>query len=261
MTTDINGAIRLDTIDQRTLFWLMADARGISAPEIAEGVNVSDGTIRNRINQLEENGVIQGYTASIDFHQAGLLTNLYICTVPVVDQEAIAHDIQAIPGVVNVRELRSGKRNLHITAVGENTNSLQHISHALSELGVEIEEEHLIQNESTAPYGPFGPDEEHLPNEPTDFINLAGDANVIELTITDNAPVVGRSIEQAVTEGILEKSILIISIERGDKILTPNGKTELLADDVVTILSRGIKTKDALAAFKNPSHEADPDSS
>lgn len=261
MTTDLNREVRLDKIDERTIYWLMTNARGISAPEISEGLNVSPGTIRNRINQLEENGIIRGYSANIDFQRAeGRLMNLYICTVPVAEREPLAHDIRSIPGVINVRELMSGKRNLHVKAVGENVESLQRIAHALAEMGLEIEEEHLIRDESDDPYTPFGPENEQQPRGPTDFISLAGNANVIEITVAENAPIVGTSIEQAVADDILEEEILIISIERDDQLLTPQGKTILQADDVVTLLSRGIDTEDALTAFKNPSQSSEMNS-
>ncbi|MCL9815201.1 Lrp/AsnC family transcriptional regulator [Natranaeroarchaeum aerophilus] len=256
MTTESNNGIRLDKIDQQTIYWLMTDARGVSAPEIADGLNVSAGTIRNRINQLEKNGIIRGYSADIDFQRAGnRLTNLYICTVPVAERESLAHEIRSIPGVINVRELMSGKRNLHIKAIGEGVESLQRIAHAISEMGIDIEEEHLIRSESDLPYVPFGPDGKQQPHEPTDFISLAGNTNVIEVTVSENAPVTGKSIQEAVSDGVLEDEILIISVERGDQVLTPRGKTVFHPDDIVTLLSRGINTDDALGTFKNESEE------
>ena len=261
MTTETSEEIRLDKIDQRTIYWLMADARGVSAPEIAEGLNVSAGTIRNRINQLEENGILRGYSANIDFQRAGgRLTNLYICTVPVAEREPLAHEVQSIPGVINVRELMSGTRNLHVKAIGESVESLQRIAHALSEMGIDIEEEHLIRSESDLPYVPFGPDSERQPREPTDFISLAGNANVIEVTVSEDAPVTGKSIQETVSDGVLEEELLIISIERDHQVLTPHGKTVFHPDDIVTLLSRGIDTDDALAAFKKQSGEIESNS-
>lgn len=250
----MNDGIRLDKIDQQTIYWLMTDARGVSAPEIADGLNVSAGTIRNRISQLEQEGIIRGYLADIDFQRAeSRLVNLYICTVPVADRESLAHDVRSIPGVVNVRELMSGKRNLHVKAVGEDIESHQRIAHALTEAGVDIEEEHLVRDEANLPYTPFGPNEERPPRGPTDFISLTGNANVIDITIATDAPVVGKSIQRAVAEGILDEELLIVSIERDDQILTPHGNTVFRADDIVTVLSRGVDTEDALVAFEDPS--------
>lgn len=241
---------RLDEIDRRIIFELMKDARNTSAPSIAEEVNVSPGTIRNRINQLEDNGIIRGYTAGIDFEQAeGHLTNLYVCNAPISERKSLARDASAVPGVINVRELMTGRRNLHIMAVGEDTEVLRRITRALSQLGIEIEDETLVEAETNSPYGSFGPDEEVPSTEATDFISLAGDANVVDVTVDENAPIVGRTLEEAVRQDILDDDSLVIAIERGDQMLTPHGTTVIKPDDLVTVLSRSGRTENVLEAF------------
>jgi len=100
---------------------LMSDARNTSAPMIAEGLNVSAATVRNRIERLEEEGVIRGYTAIVDFEQAdGRLTSVFMCTVPADERERLALAARSIPGVINVRVLMAGRRDLQVVvAVGE----------------------------------------------------------------------------------------------------------------------------------------------
>jgi DNA-binding Lrp family transcriptional regulator len=241
---------RLDDIDRRIVYELMRDARNTSAPTIADAVNVSPGTVRNRIAQLEDHEVIRGYTAEIDFEQAeGHLTNLYVCNAPVSERKSLARDAGAIPGVINVRELMTGRRNLHVTAVGEDTEALRRITRALSKLGIEIEDETLVEAETDYPYGPFGPDEKPPASEPTDFISLAGDANVVDVTVQEGAPIVGRTLEAAVRDGILDDDSLVVAIERGDRVLTPHGTTKVRPDDIVTVLSRSGKTERVLEAF------------
>lgn len=94
MTEDeksISMGFRLDDIDRRVIHALMEDARNTSAPDVAESVNVSPGTIRNRINRLEDAGIITGYRAEIDFERAdGRLTNLYMGTAPLEERDTIA---------------------------------------------------------------------------------------------------------------------------------------------------------------------------
>ncbi|MFT4882138.1 MAG: DNA-binding Lrp family transcriptional regulator, partial [Salinirussus sp.] len=132
---------RLDEIDQRVIHALMADARNTTATSIAEGLNVSDETVRNRIKRLEEEGVIQGYTATVDFERAGgRLTSVYMCTVPAADREQLALAARSIPGVVNVRVLMAGRRDLQVVAVGEDTEDLRGIARSLSELDIQIED-------------------------------------------------------------------------------------------------------------------------
>jgi DNA-binding Lrp family transcriptional regulator len=241
---------RLDEIDRRILHALMGDARNTSAPTIAEAVNVSAGTIRNRINRLEEHGIIEGYTAQVDFERAdGRLTNLYMCTVPVSDRETLAQEARTIPGVINVRELMTGRRNLHVLAVGEDTDDLRRISRALSTLGIEIDEEDLVQNETFDAYSPFGPTDAAASHPSTDFISLAGGAKVAEVTVRADAPITGHTLADAVERGLLDEEALVIAIERDDTVLTPHGETAIQSDDVVTVLSRQGDRERTLEAF------------
>ena len=84
----------------------MQDGQNTLSESIAETVNVSGVTVRNRIHNLEEAGIIQGYLAQVDFERAGgNLRNHYLCNVPVPEREALARRARAVPGVVNVRSL------------------------------------------------------------------------------------------------------------------------------------------------------------
>ncbi|WP_218836479.1 Lrp/AsnC family transcriptional regulator [Halorarum salinum] len=228
----------------------MSDARNTSAPMIAEEVNVSPGTIRNRIDLLESHGIIRGYGAVVDFERAdGRLSNLYMCNVPVSERETLAQEARAVPGVVNVRELMTGRRNLHVLAVGEDTGDLRRISRALSALGIEIEDEDLVQNEEFDAYSPFGPADSTPSPAPTDFISLAGGADVVEVTVRADAPITGHTLEEVGKRGVIDDQTLIIAIERDDAVLTPRGGTTIRSDDVVTVLSRGGDREGTLDAF------------
>jgi DNA-binding Lrp family transcriptional regulator len=241
---------RLDEIDRRIVYALMRDARNTSAPAIADQVNVSPGTVRNRIDQLEDHGVIQSYTTAIDFEQAdNHLTNLYVCTVPVSERKSLAREASSVPGVINVRELMTGRGNLHVLAVGENTEELRRVARMLSGLGIEVEDEILVEGETHTPYAGFGPDGEVAASEPTDMISLTGDATVADLTVQPDAPIVDLTLEEAVQEGILDEESLVIAIERGDEVLTPHGTTTIRADDIVTVLCRGGDTDRISNAF------------
>lgn len=241
---------RLDDIDRRIIFELMRDARHTSAPTIADEVNVSPGTVRNRISQLEELGVIRDYTATVDFERAeGRLTNLYMCNAPISERESLAQAVSTVPGVVNVRELMTGRRNLHVLAVGEDTEDLRRISRAISRLGVDIEDEDLVQAETNSPYAAYGPEQDRLARGATDFISLAGDASVVDVTVESGAPIVGRTLREAGESGILDDDSLVIAIERDDDVLTPHGETVVEADDIVTVLCRGGDPEVALSAF------------
>lgn len=242
---------RLDELDRRILYALMDDARNTTAAAIAETANVSGATVRNRIHNLEDNGVIRGYSAHVDFERAdSKLTNLYQCNAPVAERESLAHEARAIPGVVHVRSLMTGRRNLHVLAVGDDTRELKQVARHLSQLGIEIESEDLIEDELFDPYDPYNPDEAISTPELNDFISLTGDSNVIEVTIGSDAPVVGLSLEEASRRGIIGDDVLVIAIERDDRELTPKGDTVVQPDDIVTILSRSASGSESLEPFQ-----------
>ncbi|MFC7116366.1 Lrp/AsnC family transcriptional regulator [Natronoarchaeum sp. GCM10025703] len=72
---------QLDNLDRRILHMLQLDARGASDTDIAEKTDVTGTTINNRINELEEQGVIVGYNPEINYEEAGYPMNvLFICS-------------------------------------------------------------------------------------------------------------------------------------------------------------------------------------
>ncbi len=237
-SSDPGDDYRLDEIDRRIVHALMTDARSVSAPEIADGVNVSAGTIRNRIARLEDHGIITGYHAEVDFERGdGRLTNLFLCNVPFPEIKRVTAQAGGIPGVIDVRELMGGRTNLHVLAVGENTTELRRIGRQLSELGLEIEDEMLVKAESRFPYGPFGPDDDESVSL-SDSISLAGGAEVVDVPVDEDAPVVGLTVEDAVKDGLLASDALLVAIERDDETITPHGHTTIQPNDIVTVFSR-----------------------
>ena len=242
---------RLDEIDRHILYHLVRDARNTSAPMIAEEVNVSPGTIRNRIQLMEETGILRGYHAAIDYDRAeGRLTNLYVCTCDVPERSKLAKQVAEIPGVVNVRELMAGRNNLHVTAVGEDVHELSRVSNDIVSLGIEIEEENLVRSEQTLPYDKFGPSGELTQHSITDVMQLSGDAEVVELTVSEQTEIAGLSLREANERRLLDSDVLVVSVERDETVLTPKGDTEILPGDLVTVFSRHGHDGQSLGPFK-----------
>jgi DNA-binding Lrp family transcriptional regulator len=245
---------RIDDLDRRIIYALMQDGRATAA-SIAEDASVSGATIRNRIGKLEDRGIITGYRAHVDFEAAGgKLRNLYLCNVPVPEREALAHEARAIPGVINVRSLMTGRRNLHVLAVGESTRELQRVSRSLSKLGIEIEDEDLLEDELFDPYEPFNPDDRPRAPALNDFIDLTGHAKILTVSVAADAPVAGVSLAAANRTGVLDEDTLVIAIERGDEEIMPHGDTVVRPDDIVTLLSRHRTDARAYEAFQAKSH-------
>ncbi|WP_266081867.1 winged helix-turn-helix transcriptional regulator [Haladaptatus caseinilyticus] len=254
MTMDEKG-YRLDDLDRRIIYALMREGRA-TATSIAENTNVSGATVRNRIDKLEDLGIITGYQAHIDFETAGgKLRNLYLCNVSVPEREALAHEARAIPGVINVRSLMTGRRNLHVLAIGESTKDLQRISRSLSKLGIEIEDEDLLEDELFDPYEPFNPDDRPRTPALNDFIDLTGNAKILTVNIAAKAPITGMSLEEANRTGILDEDTLVIAIERDNQEIMPHGDTVIQSDDIVTLLSRHRTDARAFEAFQVPPPE------
>lgn len=229
---------RIDEIDKRILYELVADGRRTSAPMIADPVDVTPATIRHRIDQLEDEGIIQGYHAAIDYEQVnGRITTQYTCTAPVSDRQRLMQEALEISGVVNVRELLAGQENLVITAIGTDTQDMSRISEELTELGLELVQENIVKNEVTQPYQPFAPDSAHQPPRIADFRSLSGGAEVVEFTVPEDAPIVGQTLEEANETGVLADEHLVVSLERGDAMLTPKGDTTIEAGDVLTLFA------------------------
>jgi len=223
--------VRLDEVDRRIIYALMQDARNTSAPMIAEDLDVSPGTVRNRIERLETEGVIEGYTAAIDFEQAdGRLMGIYMCTVPAADREQMALAVRSIPRVINVRVLMAGRRDLHVVAVGESTEDLRQIARKISELDIRIEDEELVQTTLHTPYSPFGPESLTESNAATGI----GHTTIKEITITDDSAAVGMSIERVRGERMLDDAA-VISVQRDGKLIQPTDETVFEPGDVVAL--------------------------
>lgn len=243
-------SLQIDTVDERILYYLAQEARHTSAPDIAEKVDVSAPTVRNRIRRLEEAGVIRGYHASIDYQKVeGRLTNHYICSTGDRDRQEMAQRALDVPGVINVREIMSGKGDLRIEVIGTDTGDLTRIAQALTALGIEIDDEDLIHREYFRPYAPFGPRGEDPVSPVTGVAGLAGDANVVEVLVRANAPIAGKTLKEANEDGLVTSDVLVVRINRDEDAITPTGETTIEEGDFVTIHSRAGVTEETLEAF------------
>lgn len=243
-------AHHIDEIDKRILYYFALDARNMATSDIAEEVGVTPATIRNRIEQLEEQGIIRGYPADIDYKAIeGYVTYQFRCTASIPDRPRIIQSALELPGVITVRELMAGASNLVITVVGADTDDITQVAHALSDLGLEIKDESVIEDEYYTSYDPFGP--ENVPKGPSliDLMSLAGDAEVAEFTVSDGAEIADMTIEQAVDAGLLADEMLVVGIERDGDVLTPRGDTVMQPGDVISLFSKTPLEKSALEVF------------
>ncbi|MFB6294032.1 MAG: Lrp/AsnC family transcriptional regulator [Halonotius sp.] len=146
----------IDDIDRAILHALQEDARNLSSADIAERTGTSDSTVRKRIQKLEAEEVIKGYSAEVDYQQSGYpLRMLLYCTASIPERGGLVEDILAIDGVVSVQELVTGEQNLLVTAVGENDSDITPVAQELLDMGLTVADEVLVRSHETTPFGEF----------------------------------------------------------------------------------------------------------
>lgn len=143
----------LDELDRRILSELQDEAKHTSSSDIAETLDASASTVRNRIQRLEADGVIRGYHADVDYETAGYqLHTLIVCTAPIPEREELAAAAVEIPGVVGVQEVMTGEANVLVRAVGVDGDDLTRIGEELDDLGLRVSDEDLIRSTHRSAY-------------------------------------------------------------------------------------------------------------
>ncbi|MGB9987844.1 Lrp/AsnC family transcriptional regulator [Salarchaeum japonicum] len=149
----------LDDIDREIIYALQEDARNLSSGEIADRTDASSSTVRKRIQRLESEGVIKGYSASVDYQKSGYpLRMLLFCTAPIPERGERLQDILDIPGVVSVQELVTGEQNLLVTAVGETDEDITAVANALLDMELTVADEVLVRSHETTPFDDLSPE-------------------------------------------------------------------------------------------------------
>ncbi|WP_331235233.1 Lrp/AsnC family transcriptional regulator [Natronorarus salvus] len=147
----------IDNVDKGIIYLLQQDARKRTVADIGEQVGVSSSTVTNRIERLQEQGVIKGYHTIVDYTKAGLSHHLLVtATVPIPEREELANEIMDISGVVSVRELLSNVANLSLELVGHSQEDIEESLTELDARGVHIERVEIMKQERAQPYNHFG---------------------------------------------------------------------------------------------------------
>lgn len=146
----------LDEVDRQILRLLQEDARNLTSKEIAEETNVSDSTVRKRIQKLEDEGVIKGYPAEVNYERSGYpLRMILFCTAPIPDRGELVDEIKSIDGVITVQELMTGEENLLVTVVGKRDREITVVAEELLDRGLKISDEVLVRRHETSSFEPF----------------------------------------------------------------------------------------------------------
>ena len=149
-----DGAI--DDVDRAILHALQADARNTTSADIAGRTGISDSAVRKRIQRLEADDVVKGYSADVDYQASGYpLRMLLFCTASIPERGDLVEDVLDIDGVVSVQELVTGEQNLLVTAVGESDDDITPVAQELLDRGLTVADEVLVRSHETTPFGRF----------------------------------------------------------------------------------------------------------
>ncbi|MBU0497717.1 MAG: Lrp/AsnC family transcriptional regulator [Candidatus Thermoplasmatota archaeon] len=132
--------MKIDSINKKILYLLQNDAR-LSYKDIAQQLNRSDSTIRDRIKALERTGIIQRYVAIIDKTSLGFNYFAMICANPnsTTNLDEITEKIKQVDNVLRVYQT-SGEHRLAIFCVASSYDALKKvIEKHLLPLGLEDE--------------------------------------------------------------------------------------------------------------------------
>ncbi|WP_197431222.1 Lrp/AsnC family transcriptional regulator [Halorubrum sp. CBA1125] len=149
--------IQIDDVDRSILHQLQLNARQTDT-EIAEKVDVTSTTVRNRLDKLEDGGVIRGYHPEINYEEAGYpLHVMFVCTVNPNKLESMAEQILDVRGVVTTRDLLGGERNVHIEVVADTVREIEEIRNDLADLGLTINSSEIISETRVQSWDHFYP--------------------------------------------------------------------------------------------------------
>lgn len=150
----------LDATDRAILFLLQQDDRmHLTNEEIGDRIGVSSSTVSNRLQELRDCGVLRDYRPVIDYEAANIPHHLlFVCTAPIGDRTNICQRTIEVEGVVNVRELLTGIRNLHVEVVAMNSSAIETVTEELDALGLEIHSSEILRDDYYQPFDHFGSD-------------------------------------------------------------------------------------------------------
>ena len=72
-----------------------------------------------------------------------------------------------------------------------------------------------------------------------DYMRIGDEAEVFEITVTEEAPIAGKTLKEAAQLGLLTDKLLVVAIERegNDHPITPRGETTIKVGDLLTVYS------------------------
>ncbi|MBQ4804653.1 Lrp/AsnC family transcriptional regulator [Aquimarina sp. MMG015] len=116
----------IDTIDKQLLDILKNNSR-LSFADLGRTINLSPSSVRERVQKMEDLGVIQKYSIQIDNNKLGYDLEAFILLKVFPGQ--LAHILKVIKNFPEVKEAHriTGNQNIHLKVVVKNQTSLQEL--------------------------------------------------------------------------------------------------------------------------------------
>jgi|APHM01.1.fsa_nt_gi Transcriptional regulators len=132
----------MDGIDEEILEILDEDGRA-SFTKIANDIGVSEGTVRNRVNKLEDEDIIKGFTVEID---KGSVMTAFV-SVDITTEEGFNSVLDDFPQDVEMFEL-AGDTDLLVKISRKNSSELNDVVDTIRAVGgVEDTSTHMVLSE------------------------------------------------------------------------------------------------------------------
>ena len=125
-----SGQTNIDHLDRRILERVLEDGR-VSFRQIASEIQVSTTTVASRVSRLQKAGVINGYSALVDFQRLGyeltVVTEIHVSKGKLVEME---QEIAKLPNVCAVYDV-TGEVDAIVISKCRNREELSRFAKAL----------------------------------------------------------------------------------------------------------------------------------
>jgi len=129
--------MEIDLLNKKILQLLQKDGR-ITYKDITKEMDRAESTVRERIGFMEDQKIIEGYTAIINKPRVGLNRSAIIyAKVPIANFDEIANNLKAVNGVLQIYRT-SGDKNLAFFMAATDDDELSRtIKNKINPLGVQ----------------------------------------------------------------------------------------------------------------------------
>ncbi len=140
---------KLDSIDHQILDMLIDNSR-IPFTDIAKKHNVSAGTIHVRVKKMEDAGIIQGSSLTLDYKKLGFSFIAYVGVFlnKTSQTKFVLERINAIPHVT-VAHITTGKFNIFCKIRAKNTSHAKDIIYMIDDIEGVLRTETMISLEES----------------------------------------------------------------------------------------------------------------